>query len=36
MSASRGNYIGLKEAPEEQFGKAMRIPDGLLTSGIGW
>jgi tyrosyl-tRNA synthetase len=31
MSASRGNYIGLKEAPEEQFGKAMRIPDSLLT-----
>jgi tyrosyl-tRNA synthetase len=30
MSASRGNYIGLKEAPEEQFGKAMRIPDDLL------
>jgi tyrosyl-tRNA synthetase len=30
MSASRGNYIGLKETPEEQFGKAMRIPDGLL------
>jgi tyrosyl-tRNA synthetase len=30
MSASRGNYIGLKEAPEEQFGKAMRIPDALL------
>jgi tyrosyl-tRNA synthetase len=30
MSASRGNYIGLKEAPEDQFGKAMRIPDGLL------
>src|SRR4029077_1091501 len=30
MSASRGNYIGLKEAPEQQFGKAMRIPDGLL------
>ena len=30
MSASRGNYIGLREAPEEQFGKAMRIPDGLL------
>jgi tyrosyl-tRNA synthetase len=30
MSASRGNYIGLKEAPEEQFGKAMRIPDPLL------
>ena len=30
MSASRGNYIGLKEEPEEQFGKAMRIPDDLL------
>ena len=30
MSASRGNYLGLKEAPEEQFGKAMRIPDSLL------
>jgi tyrosyl-tRNA synthetase len=31
MSASRGNYIGLKEAPEDQFGKAMRIPDSLLA-----
>src|SRR5919199_4846576 len=31
MSASRGNYIGLREAPEEQFGKAMRIPDELLV-----
>jgi tyrosyl-tRNA synthetase len=30
MSASRGNYIGLSEAPEEQFGKAMRISDDLL------
>jgi tyrosyl-tRNA synthetase len=30
MSASRGNYVGLKEPPEEQFGKAMRIPDSLL------
>jgi tyrosyl-tRNA synthetase len=30
MSASRGNYVGLKEAAEEQFGKAMRIPDDLL------
>jgi tyrosyl-tRNA synthetase len=30
MSASRGNYIGLAEAPEDQFGKAMRIPDELL------
>src|SRR6266508_2808896 len=30
MSASRGNYIGLAEPAEEQFGKAMRIPDPLL------
>jgi tyrosyl-tRNA synthetase len=30
MSASRGNYIGLREAPDEQFGKTMRIPDELL------
>jgi tyrosyl-tRNA synthetase len=30
MSASRGNYIALYEEPEEQFGKAMRIPDDLL------
>lgn len=30
MSSSRRNYIGLNEAPEEQFGKAMSIPDELL------
>src|SRR5437764_13324183 len=30
MSASRRNYIGLKEAPAEQFGKTMRISDSLL------
>jgi tyrosyl-tRNA synthetase len=30
MSASRGNYVGLREPAEEQFGKAMRIPDSLL------
>jgi tyrosyl-tRNA synthetase len=30
MSASRGNYIALVEEPEQQFGKAMRIPDELL------
>jgi tyrosyl-tRNA synthetase len=30
MSASRGNYIGLAEDPETQFGKTMRIPDELL------
>ena len=30
MSASLGNYIGLGEPPEEQFGKTMRISDELL------
>jgi tyrosyl-tRNA synthetase len=30
MSGSRGNYIALLEAPEEQFGKAMSLPDELL------
>ncbi len=30
MSASRGNYIGLKTDPEEQFGLAMRISDEQL------
>src|SRR6266576_6754644 len=30
MSASRDNYIGLREPPEEQFGKAMRISDETL------
>jgi tyrosyl-tRNA synthetase len=30
MSSSRGNYIALAEEPEEQFGKAMRVPDELL------
>jgi tyrosyl-tRNA synthetase len=30
MSASLGNYIALADPPEEQFGKTMRISDGLL------
>jgi tyrosyl-tRNA synthetase len=30
MSGSKGNYIGLAEAPEEQFGKTMRIADSQL------
>ena len=30
MSASLGNYIGLAELPEEQFGKTMRISDELV------
>ena len=32
MSSSRGNYIGLAEPAEEQFGKAMRISDALLPN----
>jgi tyrosyl-tRNA synthetase len=35
MSGSRGNYIGLAEAPEEQFGKTMRIPDTQLEEWYG-
>jgi tyrosyl-tRNA synthetase len=31
MSGSKGNYIGLAEEPEEQFGKTMRIPDTQLA-----
>jgi tyrosyl-tRNA synthetase len=30
MSQSKGNYMGLAEAPEEQFGKTMRISDEQL------
>jgi tyrosyl-tRNA synthetase len=30
MSKSYNNYIGISEAPEEQFGKTMSIPDALL------
>jgi tyrosyl-tRNA synthetase len=30
MSKSVGNYVGIDEAPEEQFGKVMSIPDGAL------
>jgi tyrosyl-tRNA synthetase len=30
MSSSRGNYVALVEAPEEQFGKMMRFPDEAL------
>src|SRR5437667_8787116 len=31
MSGSKGNYIALVEEPNEQFGKAMRLPDELLA-----
>jgi tyrosyl-tRNA synthetase len=30
MAKSVGNYIGIDEAPEEQFGKVMSIPDSAL------
>ena len=32
MSGSKGNYIALVEDPNEQFGKAMRLPDELLAT----
>jgi tyrosyl-tRNA synthetase len=31
MSKSVGNYVGIEEAPEEQFGKVMSIPDRALA-----
>src|SRR5918912_1676330 len=30
MSKSRGNYIGINDAPEDMFGKVMSIPDSAL------
>jgi tyrosyl-tRNA synthetase len=30
MSKSLGNYVGIAEAPAEQFGKLMRVPDELM------
>jgi len=30
MSQSFGNYIGIEEKPEEQYGKVMSIPDELI------
>ncbi|MCB9528794.1 MAG: tyrosine--tRNA ligase [bacterium] len=32
MSQSLGNYIGLAEAPEQQYGKVMSIPDALMPT----
>ncbi len=32
MSKSLGNYIGLREKPEEMYGKAMTVPDAALAS----
>lgn len=31
MSKSLGNYIGIDEAPNEIYGKAMSVPDELMT-----
>lgn len=31
MSQSLGNYIGIREVPEEMFGKVMSIPDNLVV-----
>jgi tyrosyl-tRNA synthetase len=36
MSKSIGNYIGITEAPEEIFGKAMSIPDELMPAWFLW
>lgn len=31
MSKSLDNWVGVTEAPDDQFGKLMSIPDGLIT-----
>ncbi len=31
MSQSLGNYVGITESADEQFGKLMSIPDGLIA-----
>jgi tyrosyl-tRNA synthetase len=40
MSKSLGNYIGITEAPPDQFGKVMSIPDSLtpryMLLATGW
>jgi tyrosyl-tRNA synthetase len=30
MSKSEGNYVGVAEPPDEQFGKLMRVPDEVM------
>jgi len=35
MSQSLGNYIGIREVPEEMFGKVMSIPDNLVVRYAG-
>jgi tyrosyl-tRNA synthetase len=40
MSKSLGNYVGISEPPDEQFGKLMRLPDSLMPKYLelatGW
>lgn len=31
MSKSTGNYVGITESPDQQFGKTMSIPDALMA-----
>ena len=31
MSKSLGNYIGIYDSPKDMYGKAMSIPDNLIT-----
>jgi tyrosyl-tRNA synthetase len=30
MSKSEGNYVGVEDPPDEQFGKLMRVPDDVM------
>jgi tyrosyl-tRNA synthetase len=32
MSKSLGNYVGIRESPNEQFGKLMSVPDSAMVS----
>src|SRR4051794_16591944 len=32
MAKSEGNYVGVAEPPGEQFGKLMRVPDGVMPT----
>jgi tyrosyl-tRNA synthetase len=32
MAKSEGNYVGVAEPPEEQFGKLMRVPDAVMPT----
>jgi tyrosyl-tRNA synthetase len=40
MSKSVGNHVAIAEAPEDQFGKLMRVPDEMVARyarlGAGW